>query len=525
MEATFYDIGRRGKESQVAARTYLCWLVLALMCGAVFADSTVPQIKWAPDLASARRASAQFKVPLLVHFYGDGCLPCRTLEKNVFANPEVVQVLNKFFICVLINGTRDRNAMSEFEIHSYPTDVFLSPIGEKLHQGTSPQDVKEYLAVLERVAVMNRDTNAVAAAQKTQSAGSIAQQTSLPNGGMPNSANPLVPSLPPPGFAAPTNTNTPGYYTASGASIMQQQLQSGLSSSNAVQTGPLSATEQPPSISGAVQSMQTQIGGYAEKQLSQSSPLGANPFPPLGGSQNTTAPELPKLDKVGQLAINNYSQLPTSNQAQLPTVSAQVGPYSATLQPGAQTGGKDSKWSSQSGPVSSTMDNPHFGSLQGVVAPPALVNDGSPSLTPNAQPVSPVAPTNVRTVSSTTTVGESMINGYCPVSLRFKQWRKGNEQFAVKHRGMVFLLADQECFDAFMKNPDFFTPVLLGNDPMILLSEGRLVPGSSEFGALFEDRVGPLLFSSAESKAEFHKDFAKNMTAIEAILRRAFVAP
>ncbi len=118
-----------------------------------------------------------------------------------------------------------------------------------------------------------------------------------------------------------------------------------------------------------------------------------------------------------------------------------------------------------------------------------------------------------------------MINGYCPVSLRAKQWRKGSEQFAVKHRGMVFWLADQACFDAFMKNPDFFTPVLLGNDPMILLSEGRLVPGSSEFGALFEDRVGPLLFSSAESKAEFHKDFAKNMTAIEAILRRAFVAP
>ncbi len=280
----------------MAARTYLCWLVLALMCGAVFADSTVPQIKWAPDLATARRASAQFRVPLMVHFYGDGCLPCRTLEKNVFANPEVVQVLNKFFICVSINGTRDRNAMSEFEIHSYPTDVFLSPVGEKLHQGTCPQDVKEYLGVLERVAVMNRDNNAIAAAQRTQNAGSIAQQTS-----MPNTVNPQVPTLPPPGFAAPTNTNTPGYYTASGPSMMQQQLQSGLASSNAVQTGPLSATEQPPSITGAVKSVQTQIGGYTEKQLSQSSPLGANPFPPLGGSQNsTTAPELPKLDKVGQ---------------------------------------------------------------------------------------------------------------------------------------------------------------------------------------------------------------------------------
>ncbi len=509
----------------MAARTYLCWLVLALMCGAVFADSTVPQIKWAPDLATARRASAQFRVPLMVHFHGDGCLPCRTLEKNVFANPEVVQVLNKFFICVSINGTRDRNAMSEFEIHSFPTDVFLSPVGEKLYQGASPQDVKEYLGVLERVAVMNRDSNAVAAAQKTQSAGSMAQQAILPNGGTPNTVNPQVPTLPPPGFASPTNTNTPGYYAASGASMMQQQLQSGLASSNAVQTGPLSATEQPPSITGAVKSVQTQIGGYTEKQLSQSSPLGANPFPPLSGSQNTTAPELPKLDKVGQLAINNYSQLPTSNQAQLPTVSAQVGPYSTTPQLGAQTAAKDDKWASHSGLVSSTMDNPHYASNQSVGAQPALGNVGNPILTPNAQPVSPASPTNIRTVSSTTTVSETMINGYCPVSLRAKQWRKGSEQFSVKHRGMVFLLADQACLDAFMKNPDFFTPVLLGNDPMILLSEGRLVPGSSEFGALFEDRVGPLLFSSAESKAEFHKDFAKNMTAIEAILRHAFVAP
>ncbi len=296
----------------MAARTYLIWLVIALISGAALAQS--PQIKWAPDLATARQASSQFKVPLLIHFYGDACLPCRTLEKNVLSNPEVIGVLNKFFICVSINGSRDRNAMSEFEVHSYPTDVFLSPTGEKLYQGICPQDLKEYLATLERVAVMNRDYMVKAAASKP--AGTLAQQSLPPSMGQPSAASHL-PGLPPAGNMTSSspgngNTNTPGFYMASGAALTQQQLQLGTSSSAGVQSGPLLAGQQPPSIRGAVQNAGSQI--EAATGVNGALNAATTQIPSIHGS-NTNASTVPHLNKTVGNSMQNYAQLPQVDSA------------------------------------------------------------------------------------------------------------------------------------------------------------------------------------------------------------------
>lgn len=585
----------------MAARTYVVWLIIALISGAALAQS--PQIKWAPDLATAKQASAQFKVPLLVHFYGDGCPPCQTLEKNVLSNPEVIQVLNKFFICVSINGSRDRKSMSELEVHSFPTDVFLSPTGEKLYQGICPQDLREYLATLERVAVMNRDYMAKVSAKQPNSM--LAQQPMLPSANQ--NANGLnVPGLPSPNSMpnmgpGSGNTNTPGFYAASGAAIAQQQLQNGATSSNAVQSGPLHTNQQPPSIRGAVQNAGLQL----DAGVNPYSNAAANAIPTINGARNTAAGVVPHLTRDVSSAMQNYTQMPTVDSS-LPipqlTDSTQL-INSATSSFNAATNDVASRanstvakgqaaanniWNNATQAVAKTTENPHYDSAivanaaterldqvvqktndsmkafeplstgLGIAQPalPALTSEGIPNLgqaptlpgmmnqvasgmgqqslqsssmpqqsTQQTQPTGqmPSQPM-VRTVSNSQTQPAldqaAALDGYCPVSLRGKQWRKGSAQFAVKHRGMIFHLADQACLDTFMKQPDFFTPILMGCDPMILLKEGQMQSGSTQFG-LFEDRVGPLFFSSAENKAEFLQDFSKNMTAIEVILKHA----
>ena len=70
------------------------WLALALACGTALAE---PGIRWAPNIETARNAAVQFKVPLLIHFYGDNCLPCKMLEERVYSKPEAVETLNKIF--------------------------------------------------------------------------------------------------------------------------------------------------------------------------------------------------------------------------------------------------------------------------------------------------------------------------------------------------------------------------------------------------------------------------------------------
>jgi thioredoxin-related protein len=495
----------------VAARAYLFWLLLAMFSGALFAETAPSQIKWAPDLATAKQASAQFKVPLMVHFYGDGCIPCRTLEKNVFTNPEVVQVLNKFFICVSINGTRDSKTMSEFNVHSYPTDVFLSPAGENLHQAVSPQDVRNYLGTLERVAVMNRDRNIAARAKTDNSNSNIAQQAMTTAGQLVSASNSgsTLPTLPPPGFNNQPGSARSGFYQSEGAQASQQQLQLGASSSSIVQSGPLLGSQQPTSITGSTPQPQIQAGMPTLNPQKSSTELGGLPFPPLTG-QNSSKGSIPQLSRETTAKMGAYAQVATTAGPQTPTVPNQA--FDSNVLPLKVNSGL-AQWNSGVSKVSSTLENPHFPGNQ------------SPDITATSistQKTGPATNGNINRLASAqiSTEQAAVIDGYCPVSLRAKKWIKGDPQYAVKHRGMLFYLADEACADEFLNKPDFYSPVLLGNDPMVLLIHGRLEPGSTQHG-LFEDKVGPLFFSSAESKAEFHRNFENNMRAIETILQRA----
>ncbi|HAC90489.1 MAG TPA: hypothetical protein DCF63_07620 [Planctomycetaceae bacterium] len=177
----------------MAARICLFWLMIALMCGWMLAAEPSNTIRWAPDMATAREASAKYKVPLLVHFYGDGCLPCRTLEDRVLSKPEVVNTLNKFFISIAINATKQPQIAAEFGVHSWPTDVFVGPDGQTLHRGVCPQDIQAYLSVLQNVAVMNRDRN-VLLAQPTKAAPSQSSPAPL---GQPVTQQSVTASAPP----------------------------------------------------------------------------------------------------------------------------------------------------------------------------------------------------------------------------------------------------------------------------------------------------------------------------------------
>ena len=109
------------------------------------------------------------------------------------------------------------------------------------------------------------------------------------------------------------------------------------------------------------------------------------------------------------------------------------------------------------------------------------------------------------------------LDGYCPVALQRQQWQPGQAQHAVQHRGRVYWTSSATAAEEFLRSPDRYTPVLSGCDPMILLSEGRLIPGSTQFG-LFEAHSGQiLLFSSARTKADFQQNFDTNMQAVQAI--------
>jgi thioredoxin-related protein len=503
----------------------LLWLILALLCGSAFAQDP---IRWAPDLATARQTAAQYKVPLLIHFYGDNCLPCKTLEHRVLSQQEVVGSLNRFFICVKINATSDaasKKAAQDFGVHSWPTDVFVSPDGKTLFQGVCPQDPRAYVAILENVKVMNRDRNIMLAARVPQQpANTVTQQVN--NVGK----DAYTAGLPAPGNNLASTSTSPTFYTADASARGAQQLPNSAGPNMAVQNGPLLPGGQPGPITGSTPA--------AHQQLA-----------PNGLAQHPTPPTTPAM--AGQLPIQQppVAQLPSGQSALQNSFSTVQNQPPASANRAATSHGSSSLLSANTSTHSQVVPNPHFnqpqpnlGAAQGAGASASVANAAAMgfqaqnvSFYPRSSQASESLGQNLnmdaqQVTSIAAPAGAPLeeppaIDGYCPVALKSSRgWVAGDPRLAVRHRGRVYWLSDQAAMAEFLRTPDSCSPKFSGYDPMLFLKEGRLVEGSVQYGLLEELSGTFMFFSSAELKREYEQQFEKNTRAINFIVQQAYSA-
>jgi YHS domain-containing protein len=101
------------------------------------------------------------------------------------------------------------------------------------------------------------------------------------------------------------------------------------------------------------------------------------------------------------------------------------------------------------------------------------------------------------------------LEGYCPVSLREGgKWRKGDKQFGAVHRGRTYLFASANEQQKFLTDPDAYSPVLSGADPVIFAEQGQIVEGNRNFGISLPSgkRAEMYFFASAETRDRFEKN-------------------
>ncbi len=541
------------------------WIALALACGSALAE----EIHWAPDIVTARRAALEYKVPVLIHFYGDNCLPCKLLEQNVLTRSEVVETLNKYFICVRVNGSQDRQLAAEYGVHSWPTDVFVGPDGKPLDQGVCKQSPGEYLSVLHNMAVLNRDRNVLLASQQSQQAQQITSQVA--NYAQPAATaaaiaaagtNVMGGPLPAAGAVQPGNSNGPNFY-AQGVGTGTQQLPGSLAPIAGVTSGPMLAQNQPHAITTAVGAAGNQIAAAAAPH-----------------AVNTNTGQMPAVETTAQVP-------PAVHPSQLNPMLGMVAGAASVPTLSQQSTVANNVWSAQprvSAGHAQMLDNPHFasapplpGATSNMAAAPGTMPNmqlaQSPSM-PNATPQlplpginptlpqSPVASAKIpaNTVSfqpraalsveanlavaaaqpsaakfasdtaakhpapTASSAQPAALDGYCPVALKSQgAWTKGQPQFAVKHRGRIYNLSSPVAMQEFLQSPDSCSPILSGYDAMIFLNEGKLVEGDIQYGLHEQVSGSILLFSSAESKQTYEQNYERNTQALKIVLRQAGV--
>ncbi len=94
----------------------------------------------------------------------------------------------------------------------------------------------------------------------------------------------------------------------------------------------------------------------------------------------------------------------------------------------------------------------------------------------------------------------------CPVTLALEsRWVDGDELFGCTHRGTTYLFADAEKLKTFQTNPDKYSPMLAGYDPVTFHESGELAEGLEEFG-VFMGAVGDqqiVLFANSVNRDKF----------------------
>lgn len=115
------------------------------------------------------------------------------------------------------------------------------------------------------------------------------------------------------------------------------------------------------------------------------------------------------------------------------------------------------------------------------------------------------------------------LDGFCPVSIQQAgKWIKGDRQFGAVHRGRTYLFVSVQEQEKFLADPDAFSPILSGVDPVIFAESGKLVEGKRSLGVALPvgGRSEMYLFATAESRDRFEKNPKQYaVTAHQAMLR------
>jgi thiol:disulfide interchange protein DsbD len=114
------------------------------------ASDNSDKITWLSNLPDALKLSAKTGRPVMADFYADWCGWCKKLDKETYADPDVVKK-SKFFVCVKLNADVSRDESARYKVRGLPTIVFLDSDGKLLDQVIGYTDAKNLIGTMSKL--------------------------------------------------------------------------------------------------------------------------------------------------------------------------------------------------------------------------------------------------------------------------------------------------------------------------------------------------------------------------------------
>ena len=434
--------------------------VLALaVCFPMSALADTSSIKWRTDLDAAMIEAAQSKRLLLLHFWTTKCGPCVVLEQNVFSQPHVGPAIEQDYVPVKIDADAKPALASQFRIDRVPTEIVMTPQGNVVATLSTPDKADAYVAQLQNLARHFRQTTG-------GGAGGVPQANVNPA----YSSLPVSPALPRPQANEYTQNANSAPGNASGP-VAQQPATS------QVQGNPYVAS--------------SDAGRYGQAQNVYGSQT-QSPYQQPGGAAATPNGAAGAMTMPSNAMPRSFRNPLTAEAAAAPAVAAGA---IASASPAATA------------PTVQTPAGPALASPAGGAAPPAQAAIAAAMAATAATAATPA----IAAATKPQVSGQSALpagappvafDGCCPVTLKaVKKWTAGNPALGIVHRGRTYLFAGEAERNQFWADPDGYSPVFAGLDPVLLLEAQQSVPGTRqygyEYGGLF------YLFSSKETMDRF----------------------
>lgn len=461
----------------------------------VAARAQTSAVQWRTNLDAAKIEAIKSNRLLLVHFSTNSCAPCKIVEQNVFSQQHVGAAMEQDYVPVRVDADASPALARAFRIDRVPMEVVMTPQGNVVATLSVPDKPEAYLAQLQNLARHFRQTTGggVASAQP--------------------SVNPAYAGLPVP--HATSNAGGPQAMVDQRSAAAGQPDMATAPPSAQVQSNPYMPAAPNPAIYGQAQNVYAPSAQdrYQQAGVQQAPPqqpqappqVAQQPAPPaVAAGANTYAAVNPTMPYN---AMPRSYRNPLTDTAAAPAIAAGIAAATppAAAQPATTypagvpntqvaiapvTPAPSQAGSAQTAPTpsASVVNPPAMSAAQiGAIAAAA-----SPTITPPKPPV-PQMPAGAPPLA---------FDGCCPVTLKtLKRWTIGDAQFGAIHRGRTYIFAGAAQRDQFLADPDAYSPVFAGLDPVLLLEKQQSVAGTRQYG--FEYGGSFYLFSGKESMDKF----------------------
>ena len=108
-------------------------------------------IAWAANFASAQEQATDSDRPIILYFTGTWCVPCRIMKRQVWADEEVMALVNSQFIPVAIDvdNPDDAELLTRYKIEGPPVTIVTDSQGHALDWRAGGISKSEFLELLD----------------------------------------------------------------------------------------------------------------------------------------------------------------------------------------------------------------------------------------------------------------------------------------------------------------------------------------------------------------------------------------